>query len=76
MRWEPVNASHPSLLRNTTSLYSAAYSRMSAVYQKEAEQRPSESVEEADVFRIRLLLSGQAAPLSQGETGDKIELNI
>ena len=64
--WSPVNAPPSSLLRNAAYLYSAAYPRNVAAYQKEAEQRPLDSGEEVGVFRIRLPLSGQAIPLSQG----------
>ena len=46
------------------------------VYQKEAEQKPSEPGEEVGVIRNRFPPSVQAAPLSQGETGGKIELKI
>ena len=36
--WAPVNAYHPSLLRNVASSYSAAYSKKAVVYQKEYEK--------------------------------------
>ena len=74
--WAPTNASQPSLLRNSASLYIAVYSRKAAVYQMETDQKPSESSEEVGIFRIRLPLSGRAAPLSQGGTASKTELKI
>ena len=52
--WAPVNAPHPSLLWNADSLYIAEYSRKAAVYQKEAEQKPSDYGEEVGIFRSRL----------------------
>ena len=58
--WAPVNASHPSLLRNAASLYIAALSSKAAVYQKESEQRTSDSGEEVGVFQSRLPPSGRA----------------
>ena len=69
---------HPTPLSCVTPILCIVQhlSRKAVVYLKEVDQIPSDSGEEVGVFRNHLPLSSRAVPLSNRETGSKIELKI